>query len=316
MGTCLTAAGRVGQLFQLLRSNMMRVAIALTCLVVVSQAGVMEMIQRDFQYFNNQAMCWGQKNALDYHVAVVQACEQCMQFGNPAAAFVKPANPFAQLNKNPFNTLPEPINNRWKNIFAGLLNRNKRQAEGGLIETDEEDKEEFLEDFADWKGDLASKIGNLTCVLTKLNMLDSNLQVNMDLYTNTAWEQMDLSETLAGSDPSWRQSVISGYTDCHQIAENFPQQSLDRNPLYKVFGRHMVFFSCAKKVEEKACAAAQMAKYLEVMYGTDMDQMDWTRFGLPKNKYEQAALMTLVMYESASPEENFINDFFSGKSDF
>merc|ERR1712154_314529 len=194
--------------------------------------GDMEKIHRDFQNFNNNAMCWGHKNALGYHVALIQATEQCMQFGTPATAFAK-------LTK-PFQTLPQPINNRWNDIFAGLLNRNKRQAEEGLIETDEADLEEFLEDFADWKGDLASKIGNLTCVLTKMNMLDSNLQVNMDLYTNTVWEQMDLTETLAGSDPEWRQSVITGYRDCYQIAENFPQQSLDRNPLYKVFGRHMV----------------------------------------------------------------------------
>merc|ERR1712154_173434 len=143
-----------------------------------------------------------------------------MQFGTPAAAFVKPANPFAQLTK-PFQTLPQPINNRWNDIFAGLLNRNKRQAEGGLIETDEADLKEFLEDFADWKGDLASKIGNLTCVLTKMNMLDSNLQVNMDLYTNTAWEQMDLTETLAGSDPEWRQ-VSSQDTE---IATRLPRTS-------------------------------------------------------------------------------------------
>merc|ERR1712154_90100 len=314
MGTCLPAAGRIGQLFQLLSSNMLRVAFALTCLVAVSQAGAMEKIHRDINKFNNDVMCWGRENVLSYHAALKQACDQCMQFGNPN---VKPANPFAQLNT--FQTLPQPINNKWSKL-AQFLNRNKRQAEGGLLETDESDVEEFLQNFVDWKGDLASKMGNLTCVMTKLNMLDSNLQVNMDLYTTTSWEQMDLSETQtphgALSDPSWRQSVISGYTDCYQIAQNFPQQSLDRNPLYKMFGRHMVFFSCAKKMEEKACAAAQMDKYLKVIYGTDPSEMDWTRFGLPQNKYKQAALRTLVMYESASPEENFVGDFFFGKSDF
>merc|ERR1712244_18649 len=100
--------------------------------------------------------------------------------------------------------------------------------------------------------------------------------------------------------------------DCRELPPAVP----DRNPLYKVFGRHMVFFNCVKKVDEKACAAAQMNKYLEVMYGEDEGETDWTKFGLPKNKYEQAALVTLVMYESASPEENFIGDFFNGKSEF
>merc|ERR1712244_204182 len=184
MGTCLPAAGRIGQLFQLL-SNMLRVAFALTCLVAVSQAGAMEKIHRDINKFNNDVMCWGRENVLSYHAALKQACDQCMQFSNPN---VKPAK------LNTFQTLPQPINNKWSKL-AQFLNRNKRQAEGGLLETDESDVEEFLQNFVDWKGDLASKMGNLTCVMTKLNMLDSNLQVNMDLYTTTSWEQMDLSET-------------------------------------------------------------------------------------------------------------------------
>ena len=88
-------------------------------------------------------------------------------------------------------------------------------------------------------------IGNLTCVLTKMDMLDSSLQVNLKLWTTDIWQQLNLKKTLAGEDPEWRQKLIGGYTDCYQVASNWPQQSLDRNPITKVFGRHMIFFKCA-----------------------------------------------------------------------
>merc|ERR1711937_625668 len=75
----------------------------------------------------------------------------------------------------------------------------------------------------------------------------------MDLYTTDMWEEADLSETLAGEDPEWINSMVSGYRDCYDIAQNWPQENLDRNPFTKVFGRHHVFFQCAKSVEEKRC---------------------------------------------------------------
>merc|ERR1712110_1243560 len=62
--------------------------------------------------------------------------------------------------------------------------------------------------------------------------------------------QLNLKKTLAGEDPEWRQKLIRGYTDCYQVASNWPQQSLDRNPITKVFGRHMIFFKCAKTRKE------------------------------------------------------------------
>merc|ERR1712168_1144709 len=107
------------------------------------------------------------------------------------------------------------------------------------------------------------------------------------MYTSGFWENMDLSETLAGEDQEW-----------------------------KGFGRHHVFFQCAKSVEEKGCAAAEMYRWLEAAYGKDDGSFDYTKFDLPKNKYERAALVALVMYESASPAENMIGDFFYGKSNF
>merc|ERR1712227_249661 len=256
---------------------------------------------------NSMTACWGKGNMVYFKVALKQAMEQCGHSSGPAN-LLKPANPFAQLiqGSSDANTLPFPVNNNnpfkssnsrlsaWKNLW----NRNKRQAEGLLQPTEE-----------DFKGDVASMMGNLTCVLTKMDMLDSNLQVNMKAYTDDLWTKMDLSQTMAGEDPEWRQMLENEYKDCYDIARSFPQTALNKNPLMKVFGRHMVFFKCARKAEAKCCGMACANDMLETLYGTN-DQFNWAQYGLPQNKYERAAWTMKIMYGTASKEEEFVHDFF------
>jgi len=280
-------------------------------------------------------MCWGLENTIRFKTQLMEIVDQCMQFGNP----------FYEL-QNKFQTLPQNVNNPWQNIpqdinnpflqlgdkfqtlpqgipkrilLKKLLSRHKRdhhlEDEGGLLGTDETDVEEFIEDFEDFKDSMGTKLSNLTCVLSKMGKLDSNFQINLDMFTSGMWEMMDLSKTLAGEDPVWRNSLINSFSNCYQIAENWPQESLDRNPLSKIFGRHMVFFKCAKKAQDKACAAAQTNAWMELAYGVDDGSIDWTQYGLPANKYERSALATLVMYDTASDEEKFIGDFFSSKGE-
>merc|ERR1712152_35663 len=155
----------------------------------------------------------------------------------------------------------------------------------------------------------ASKMGNLTCVMKKMDMLDNNLQVNMKAYSGDMWDKIDLSQTMAGEDAEWRNMLETHYKDCYDIARSFPQSALNRNPLTKVFGRHMVFFKCAKKAEAKCCGMACANDMLETLYGKN-DNYDWTQHGMPANKYERAAWTMKVMYGTASPEEGAIHEFF------
>merc|ERR1711988_2051026 len=104
--------------------------------------------------------------------------------------------------------------------------------------------------------------------------------------------------TLAGEDPEWRQKMIGGYTDCYQVASNWPQQSLDRNPINKVFGRHMIFFKCAmvspfprelpfdchpSETREEDVRDGPDVLLVEDLYG-DSDDFNWSQFGLPQAK--------------------------------
>jgi len=299
-----------------------------------------EAIQRDMEKFNNDAMCWGVENMMAYRLAQYEAMEECGRSGL-ASGMVRPTNPFTTLPgnlnnapglnlDNPFAEEQNPLkrlfsNANTRNPLSALLSRSSignsaqnawdslfrsRRAAEGLLEVDEEEElEQFLEDFDEFKEDIGSMIGNLTCVLTKLDMLDSSLQVNLKLWTTDIWQQMNLRKTLAGEDPEWRQKLIGGYTDCYQIASNWPQQSLDRNPITKVFGRHMIFFKCAMKQEKKMCGMAQMYSWLTTLYGNS-DDFNWSQFGLPTDKYDRAALTIMVQTEAATKEEKFVNDFF------
>ena len=239
--------------------------IAAVAICASASDGMMKKIHQDMMVFNSMSACWGKGNMVYFKVAMKEAMESCMQENH--SGLLKPANPILSLLNQNANTLPFPVNNNnpfqslpapapsknpfkssnlnlgaWQNLWG----RNKREATEGLLQPTEEDFKEFLMDFEDFKGDVASKMGNLTCVLKKMNALDDNLQINMKEYTEDFWSKVDLSQTMAGEDPEWRNMLITGYKDCYDIARSWPQSTLNRNPLMKVFGRHMVFFKCAR----------------------------------------------------------------------
>merc|ERR1712142_1274913 len=146
-------------------------------------------------------------------------------------------------------------------------------------------------------------------IIQKMEFLDSNLQINMKYYSGDGWNKLDLVQTMAGEDPEWREMLEDSYKDCYDIARSFPQSALNRNPLTKVFGRHMVFFKCTKKAETKACGMACANDMLSTLYGTN-DEFNWSQYGLPQNKYERAAKTMMVMYGAATKEEGFVHEFF------
>merc|ERR1712013_248075 len=117
-------------------------------------------------------------------------------------------------------------------------------------------------------------------------------------------------EMRTGEVRSLREQMAKATQQLEQ-AENWPQAPLNRNPLSKIFGRHMLFFKCADKAERKMCAKAQMLKWLETIYGTD-PSMDPSEHGLPKDKYDAAAISIMVLNNAATPEEEFVGEFFWG----
>merc|ERR1712149_70835 len=279
--------------------------LTITALVAAATASpqLIKKIHKDMLVSNSMTACWGKGNMLAFKIGIHKAMESCMNENH--SNLLKPANPLlALLNQNAFKSSNVNLG-AWNKLWNS---RSKRQVEG-LLQPTEEDFKEFLMDFEDFKGDVASMMGNLTCVLQKMEYLDDNLQINMKYYTGDGWDKIDLAQTMAGEDPEWREMLQDSYQDCYDIARSFPQSALNRNPITKVFGRHMVFFKCAHKAQDKACGMACANDMLSTLYGTN-DQFNWSQYGLPQNKYERAAKTLKVMYGTASKEEMFVHDFF------
>jgi len=275
----------------------------------------MKQIMNEINYWNLRSHCWGEENVLAYDIAVLEATDKCMQLA-PAYDLVELLKP---LN-NPFTTLPGTVNNPFQKLtsFQNVnqltsLWRSKRQASSGLLNADQNDFIEFLEDFGEFKEGIATKMGNLTCVLTEMKLLTPDLKINIEEYTKPVAEIEGFKPeiSVAGQDPAFAKKLSEGFMDCYRISENWPQAPLNRNPLSKIFGRHMIFFKCADKTEKKMCAKAQMLKWLETFYGTD-PKYDPKEHGLPEDKYDAAAVSIMVLRNAAAPEEQFVGDFFWG----
>merc|ERR1711862_833059 len=160
----------------------------------------MKQIMKEIHTYNLRSQCWGEENVLAYDIAVLGATEKCMQLA-PAYDLVELLKPI----NNPFSTLPGTVSN---NPFQRLTNfqnvnqltslwRSKRQASSGLLNADQNDFIEFLEDFGEFKEGIATKMGNLTCVLTEMKLLTPDLKINIEEYTKPVAEIEDSSLRLA-----------------------------------------------------------------------------------------------------------------------
>jgi len=287
----------------------------LAFLAVEASEEEMKQIMNEINFYNLRSHCWGEENVLAYDIAVLAATEKCMQLA-PAYDLVELLKP---LN-NPFTTLPGTVNNPFQKLtsFQNVnqltsLWRSKRQASSGLLNADQNDFIEFLEDFGEFKEGIATKMGNLTCVLTEMKLLTPDLKINIEEYTKPVAEIEGFKPeiSVAGQDPAFEKKLSEGFMDCYRISENWPQAPLNRNPLSKIFGRHMIFFKCADKTERKMCAKAQMLQWLETIYGTDPEYKPEDH-GLPEDKYDAAAVSIMVLNNAATPEEQFVGDFFWG----
>merc|ERR1712066_818634 len=120
-----------------------------------------------------------------------------------------PAYDLVELLKplnNPFTTLPGTVNNPFQNVNQlTSLWRSKRQASSGLLNADQNDFIEFLEDFGEFKEGIATKMGNLTCVLTEMKLLTPDLKINIEEYTKPVAEIEGFKPeiSVAGQDPAF-----------------------------------------------------------------------------------------------------------------
>jgi len=300
------------KLFRMLKAVLVLALVA----VVKSQGDISKKMMRQIEAYNSRSACWGQENIDQALLGLQKASVKCMQMepSFDVEAELKPQrNPFASLiaPKNPFTSL---LNNDFENLQS--LWRNKRAAapEEGFLMASEADLIDFLQDYQAWGEDFVTSVGNMTCVMQEMGYLTEEREINMDHYENfESTEGYDASKSLAGQDPELMMKFKNAFSDCKAIADSWPQSSLNKNPITKAWGRNMIFFKCAHKAEKALCAMGQMYQWLEKFYGAHSEDENLEDYGLPKDKYDAAAISIMVMDASASPEETAVSDFFWGR---
>jgi len=303
------------------------------------QRSAMKEIMEGIDMYNFRARCWGEAN-VDRQIAALETAKKtCMQVASPLERFGSFARvrPFFSSSKmDHANNILSVLQRGGDISNLGSLWRSKRDTfdfdsinglgnGNGILNPDEDDILEFLGQFADFKGNVASRMGNLTCVLKQMKMMTPDNKINLEAYTTGLTGESSFSFGMdynikgsAVSDPEWRQKYSEGARDCYKLSQNWPQSSLNRNPITRLFGRHMIFFRCADRTERKLCSEAQLFRGLEKLYGSlDPEELAerLDRLGLPDDKYDAAAITVAVMHHAASEEEKFVDRFMWAMND-
>jgi hypothetical protein len=287
---------------------------------------VKDDVKEDLDHWNLFSRCYSEEKLTQWFLACHKAYKVCEAQGVPDAAVAALTDAGPDLNRpvrlaafpaagSPFASgLPlaafAPQGGYWGynpyQVARQGFGRRRRQAvEGGLLQPTPEEHAEFLRQGLKLKDSMKTKVGNLSCVLTALNLLDAAGNVNLDHYTVEKWEK--LGQSGYAKDPAFVQKMKDGYIECYNVAQAWPQSVLDKKgPLAKQWGRQMAFFKCAKKLEVKTCYQAQIKTRLETMYGP----MDPTKFAdFNGDLYEAATWALDVKEEMTTPEEKTVYNF-------
>jgi len=272
-----------------------------------------ETLKKRIDKYNWDVKCWGKENMWAGYAAQEKALKECGGVGGRAGAMPTLSTlPVYQsvANQLPVSLMPsyQYTNLPWTQHLVG-----KRHATYSGVDSQQE-LADFLGNWFELRSDMFAQVGNLTCVLKHLGLLDSTGRVNLAYITGQYWNTLDLSSTLAGKDPLFRANINNRITDCYNMANAMSPAALLRlNPLFKDVNhcRNMVFFKCSMKATTDCCAAAQLHEILQLRYGQDDGTVNWAQYGLPDNKYELAAASSWILTESLSPVEAAVDAFFT-----
>merc|ERR1712244_136979 len=171
-----------------------------------------------------------------------------------------------------------------------------------------------VDDASEFKESVVSKMSNLSCVLQTMGAIDADFKINRDMFNKDIWSMQDLTATDNLADPVWRTKMTTMFNDCIDMAESLPESIFENNPMLRMMGplgRFMKFMMCKKMCTKHLCGAAQAARMVEKFHGSEMN-FDASAFGA-KDKYEKAMMVAMVMTESKSPLESFMEQVFHGE---
>jgi len=301
-------------------------SVFLTSVLLGLSYGSPETLMKIKQHLNSwnwDVACWGESNVVKHREMETETVEKCMSEPvNPLmkghsqavtpkmlALMSSPTMQYAHHIPSNFQQMPAStysLGYPYPNLVSPFKAHYGKRSAGDMTS--------FMENAADFKDGVESKMSNLSCVLQSMGAIDADFKINREIFTTDIWKMQDLYATDNLADPVWRAKMTTMFTDCIDLAESIPQAFLDNNPLTRMMGplaRFMKFNMCKKMCTKHLCGAAQAARLVEKFHGAEMN-FDASEFGV-QDKYEKAMMVAMVMTESESPEKEFINTVFHGE---
>jgi len=164
-------------------------------------------------------------------------------------------------------------------------------------------------DLEAFSATLETTASNMTCVLQEVGYLNADGQLEPKNWSPEAFGAY--ASTPAGSDPVFLPGLSFGLDICYNIAEGLDNRVLQLNKVRAKYGRQMVFFQCARKMEIEMCYKWQLAAWYKVMGWL---VPNWQAMGIA-NHLEAATYTLRVRNAMRSPAEFAVDKFFFGNPD-
>jgi len=111
---------------------------------------------------------------------------------------------------------------------------------------------------------ISAMVGNITCVMRELKMLDSANQVDLPAIKDRI-NALKVKEEL-------KKDLLEGADLCSQFASCLPDGLVEKSPVMASIGRQMAFFKCFKKSKVASCMKQDFREeYLPKLLEMDSD---------------------------------------------
>lgn len=141
-------------------------------------------------------------------------------------------------------------------FFSKNKNRNRYKRQSDLYELGDRLSEKLMEQ----KEDMLAKMGNWTCVLRELKMVDKNLELDLE-------SMLEEIKDMNIRDPWLLAQTIEDTRTCYAYAQSLPQRLFDEMTLPEQWVKVKMFKKCVKMAKYQTCMDNDIKKKLEENFG-------------------------------------------------
>jgi len=238
---------------------MLRIAVLL-CVVVATYGWGSEMAIKKYGHMKIVSSCFGEEVMKEWLVKWKDATAKCKNEGASMTDLPSYRQYLMELrsgaSKPEYVPVPVPYyfpqQGQMPQMMASQnrfsfqsLNRVSRSAPFNMDELEEKMK---------------AKLGNITCVLREMNLMDEN---NQPIYDTNFQYIMDLQIA-----DELKADFLDALEMCKDFSMCLPVEKA-KNPIKKEFGTAMSFMKCCYMMQETVCMKHDMRKYAKEMGNTD-----------------------------------------------